>query len=79
MLIDATFFVASSASNRAFETKIDVNRFESSPKHSATANPRIGPVPNWKRNAAEISAAVAFAVASPEPDVDAFLAEVEEA
>ena len=29
---------------------------EIKPKNSVTANPRIGPVPNWNRNAAEMSA-----------------------
>ena len=48
---------ASAISNSVFDTKIDVNRFEIRPRNSVTANPRIGPVPNWNRNAAEMSAA----------------------
>ena len=34
---------------------MDVNRFVSRPIVSVIANPRIGPVPNWNRNAAAIS------------------------
>ena len=33
-----------------------MNRFDTRPKNSVVANPRIGPVPNWNRNAAPISA-----------------------
>jgi len=34
------------------ETKTEVNTFDSNPKNKVVANPRIGPVPNWNRNAA---------------------------
>ena len=37
---------------QVFDTKIDVNRFDTRPMNSVTAKPRIGPVPNWNRNAA---------------------------
>ena len=47
----------SSSSNRVFETKIDVNRFEIRPKKSVTANPWIGPLPKLNRKATEMSAA----------------------
>src|SRR5262245_40831133 len=47
----------STSSNSVFDTKIDVNRFEISPMNSVIAKPRIGPVPNWNRNAHEMSAA----------------------
>ena len=36
---------------------VEVNRFEINPKVNVTANPRIGPVPNWNRNAAAIKPA----------------------
>ena len=41
----------SSSSNSVFDTKIDVNRLVSRPIDSVIAKPRIGPVPNWNRNA----------------------------
>ena len=47
----------SASSNSVLETKVAVNRFETRPATSVMANPRIGPVPNWNRNAAEMSAA----------------------
>ena len=40
------------SSKSDLEMNVDVKRFEISPKVSVTANPRIGPVPNWNRNAA---------------------------
>jgi hypothetical protein len=42
---------AASASNRVRDTNTAVNTFDSRPKKSVVANPRIGPVPNWKRKA----------------------------
>ena len=42
-------------SNNVRDTKIDVNRLLIKPTASVVANPRIGPVPNWKRNAAAMS------------------------
>ena len=41
-------------SNSVRDTKTAVNTFESRPKTSVVAKPRIGPVPNWNRNAAAI-------------------------
>ena len=49
---------ASASSNSVFDTNVDVNRFDSRPTASVTAKPRIGPVPNLNRNAAEMSAAM---------------------
>ena len=41
-----TFFrPARTSSKKVLETKVDVNRFETSPMESDTANPRTGPVP----------------------------------
>ena len=37
------------------DTNTDVNTFDSRPIDSVVAKPRIGPVPNWNRNAAEMS------------------------
>ena len=37
------------------DTKTAVKTFEIRPKNSVVAKPRIGPVPNWKRNAAAMS------------------------
>ena len=34
------------SSNKVFDTKVDVKRFDTRPIDSVTANPRIGPVPN---------------------------------
>ena len=48
---------ASASSKSVFDTKVDVKRFETRPKNKVTAKPRIGPVPNWNRNAAEIERA----------------------
>src|SRR4029079_5276766 len=42
-------------SNIVRETNTAVNTLLSRPNTSVVANPRIGPVPNWNRNAAEIS------------------------
>ena len=39
------------SSNSVRETNIDVNTLASSPMDSVVAKPRIGPVPNWNRNA----------------------------
>jgi hypothetical protein len=49
---------ASSTSNSVFETKMEVNRFVRRPIVSVIAKPRIGPVPNWNRNIAEMSDAM---------------------
>ena len=46
----------SAISNSVFETKVEVKMFEIRPTDSVTAKPRIGPVPNWKRKAAEMRA-----------------------
>ena len=45
----------STNSNSVRDTKTDVKMFDSRPMNSVVANPRIGPVPNWNRNAAAIS------------------------
>ena len=42
-------------SNSVRDTKIDVKRLLIRPTNSVVANPRMGPVPNWKRNAAAMS------------------------
>ena len=54
MLIDGVWRLESSSSNSVFDTNIEVNRLTKSPTESVTAKPRIGPVPNWKRNRAAI-------------------------
>jgi len=46
----------STTSNSVFDTNVEVNRLDTRPKNSVVANPRMGPVPNWNRNAAPISA-----------------------
>jgi hypothetical protein len=45
-------------SNSVRDTKTAVNTFERRPKTSVVAKPRIGPVPNWNRNAAATSEAM---------------------
>ena len=45
----------STISNIVRDTKTAVNTLDASPMVSVVANPRIGPVPNWNRNAAAIS------------------------
>ena len=46
---------ASANSKSVRETNTDVNTLVSRPMLSVTAKPRMGPVPNWKRNAAAMS------------------------
>ena len=58
MLSEGVLRCASSASNSVFDTKVEVKRLDRSPIVSVIAKPRIGPVPNWNRNAAEMSAAM---------------------
>src|SRR5207249_6315534 len=48
---------ASTISNRVLDTKTAVNIFEIRPITKVTAKPFTGPVPNRKRNVAEIRAA----------------------
>ena len=47
----------STSSNIVRDTNTAVNTLDSRPMVSVVAKPRIGPVPNWKRNAAEMSEA----------------------
>ena len=55
MLSCVTWRRDSTSSNIVRETNTAVNTFDSSPKDSVVAKPRIGPVPNWNRNAAAMS------------------------
>ena len=48
----------STNSNMVRDTNTAVKTLAASPIASVVAKPRIGPVPNWKRNAAAISDAV---------------------
>ena len=51
-------FLERISSNSVRETNTAVNTFATRPKNMVVAKPRMGPVPNWNRNAAAISDAM---------------------